>query len=242
MKLRTGILLIVSSVLALLVPNAYSAPDQDETNADWSPPRTIVVPSESGKVKGIVRTRPIPRKEGQEKDEEEARAPVIHLKMLFVPSKHLLWIGASEYESFFILKGRIVALFATAGADLSISASTVQMPKSDDDDKEFLEELDRRFEKVAERPLRYQSWINLHKLFGPAAFINVHDARIYSIPKIAGVAFDHDHAVVTLLEQSGIKSTMTFDKDLRVIAASSDGHPVSLTEPIAPQKLTADRD
>src|ERR1017187_10453669 len=151
MKLLAGILLIVSSVLALLVPNAYSAPDLDETNADWSPSRTVAVPSESGKVKGFVRTRPLPRKEGQEKDEVEARAPVINLKMLFVPSKHLLWVGASEYECFFILKGKIFALLATARADLSISASTVQMPKSDDDDKEFLEDLDRQFKKVAER-------------------------------------------------------------------------------------------
>ena len=143
MKLRTGILLIVSSVLALLVPNAYSAPDLDETNADWSPPRTVAVPSESGKVKGIVRTRPIPRKKGQEKDEEEARAPVINVKMLFVPSKHLLWMGASGYECFFILKDKIAALSTTAGADLSISVLAVQMPKSDDGDKEFLEELER---------------------------------------------------------------------------------------------------
>jgi hypothetical protein len=202
----------------------------------------IVVPSDNGKVKGLVRTRPLPRKKDQEEDEVEARAPVIRVKMLFVPSKHLLWMGASEYEHFFILKDKITALCATAGADLSVSVLSVRIPKSDDGDKALLEELDRRFEKIAERPLRYQSWINLRNLFGPAAFINKHDARIYSVPEIGGVSFDHKHAVITLVEQNGMKSTITFDEDSRIIAASRDGHPISLTEPIAPQKLTTDRD
>jgi len=189
-----------------------------------------------------VRTRPIPRKKGEEEDEEEARAPVINVKMLFIPSKRLLWIGGPEYQHFFVLRDKITAVLVTAGADLSISTLSVRIPKSDDADKALLEELDTRFEKIVAIPLRYQSWINLRKLFGSAAFVNEHDARIYAVPKIADVAFDHNHAVITLVEQNGMKSTMTFDEDLRIVAASRGGHPIPLTEPIAPQKLTTDRD
>ena len=242
MKLHNGIFLMLSVAVALLVPNTYPAQDRDASNTDWSPPHVIPVPSENGKVKVLVRTRPVPRKNDQENDEREARDPVINVKMLFVPSKHLLWIGGSEYEHFFVLKDKVTAVLVTAGADLSMSTLSVRIPKSDDADKALLEESGRRFEKVVESPLRYQYWINLRRLFGPAAFINEHDARIYSVPRIAGVSFDHDHAVITLGEQNGMKSTMTFDEDLRIIAASRDGHPISLTEPIAPQKLTTDRD
>jgi hypothetical protein len=242
MRLHNGIFLMVSSALALLASNACSAQDRDASNTDWSPPQVIAVPSENGKVKVLVRTRPLPRKKGQEEDEEEARAPVLNVKMLFIPSKRLLWIGGPEYQHFFVLKDKITALLVTAGADLSISTLSVRIPKSGDADKALLEELDRRFEKIVETPLRYQSWINLRKLFGPAAFVNEHDARIYSVPKIAGISFNHDHAIITLLEQNGMKSTMTFDEDLRIIAASRDGHPITPTEPIASQKLTTDRD
>jgi hypothetical protein len=242
MKLRSAIFLTVFSAPALLAPNIYSAQDRDESKTDWSPPHMIPVPSVNGNVKGLVRTRPLPRKGGQEEDEQESRVPVINVKMLFVPSKHLLWMGASEYDTFFVLKDKITALHATAGTDLSISVLNIQIPNSDDPDKALLEELERRFEKIAERPLRYQSWVSLRKLFGPAAFTNEHDARIYSVPKIAGVSFDHDRAVITLMEQNGMKSTMTFDADSRIVAASRDGHPISLTEPITPQKLTTDRD
>jgi hypothetical protein len=242
MKFSNGVFWMVSGALALLAPSAYSAPDRDAPNTDWSPPHAIAVLSENGRVKALVRTRPLPRKEGQEEDEREARAPVLNVKMLFVPSKHLLWVGGPEYEHFFVLKDKITALLVTAGADLSISTLSVRIPKSADADKALLEELDRRFEKIVKIPLRYESWINLRKIFGPAAFINEHDARIYSLPKITGISFDHEHAVITLVEQDGMKSTVTFDGDLRIIAASRGSHPISITEPIAPQKLTTDQD
>jgi hypothetical protein len=140
------------------------------------------------------------------------------------------------------VKDKIAAMYLTAGADLSISIVSAPIPKTTDPDKALREEVDARFRRIVERPLRYQYWINLRKLFGTDAFVDEHDPRLYSVPKISGISFSRGNAVITLVEKNTRKSTLTFDENLRVIAASRDGHPVPVTTPAAPQKLTADND
>jgi hypothetical protein len=102
--------------------------------------------------------------------------------------------------------------------------------------------MDELFEKIAGRPLRYQYWINLRKLFGQDAFANDRDPRMYSVPNISGISVGPGKTIITLLENNGKKSTLTFDDELRVIAVAQDGHAIALPQPVVPQKLTTDKD
>jgi hypothetical protein len=232
--------ILVAGVLDLQATKAYS--EAEERSTGWSKPRVIALPAEEGTVKGIVRIRPLPKDENDENDPLEARRPVSNIKAVFVSRKNLLWVGTSEYEHFFVVKDKIVALYPTAGADLSISIVSVPIPKSADADEALHEEMDRCFHRIAEKPLRYQYWISLRKLFGQDAFANERDPRVYSVPRISGISFDRGHAVITLAEANGRITTLTFDADLQVIAASQDGHSVPVPAPVAPHKLTTDKD
>jgi len=245
-RIRNGasiVATLLAAGLALQATKAYPESEAEERNADWSKPRVIALPAEGGAVKGIVRIRPLPNSENNDgNDPLEARRPVINIKAVFVPRKNLLWVGTSEYEHFFVVKDKIVALYPTAGADLSISIVSVPVPKSADADEALHEELDRCFHRIAEKPLRYQYWISLRKLFGQDAFIGQHDPRVPSVPRISGISFDRGHAVITLAEANERSTTLTFNADLQVIAASQNGHPIPVPAPIAPQKLTNDKD
>jgi hypothetical protein len=232
-----------ATVLALFATKAPAESEDEGRSTDWSKPHAITVPSDAGKVKGVVRLRRLPEKEGDdEKDPREARLRDIEVKALFIPRKNLLWIGASGYECFFVVKDKIAALYPTAGADLSISIVNATIPRTSRSDKALGEELNMRFKKLVERPLRYQYWISLRKLFGQDAFADERNPRAYSVPKISEISFDRGNAVITLVEKNGRKSTVTFNEDLQVIAASREGHPISVNTPVTPQKLTADKD
>lgn len=242
-RILGGPIVLATMVLALLATKAHSKSEAEERSTNWSEPRAIAVPSDGGTVKGIVRIRPLPRREDDDgKDPLEVRMREIDVKALFIPRKNLLWIGASEYERFFVVKDKIAALYLTAGADLSISIVSAPIPKTADPDKALSEELDARFRKIAAKPLRYQYWINLRKLFGQDAFVDEHNPRVYSVPKISGVSFNRGNAVITLVGKNPKISTLTFDGGLQVIAASRDGHPIPVNTPIAPRKLTTDKD
>ena len=118
-----------------------------------------------GALKGVVRIRPLPKKghdeEEEKNDPREARE--IDIKSLVIPRRRLVWVGALQYERFFVMKDRIVALHPTAGADLSISVLGGSLPKSSATPT-------RRFARRAGAvdltkspniPLRYQYWISL---------------------------------------------------------------------------------
>jgi len=45
-----------------------------------------------------------------------------------------------------------------------------------------------------------------------------------------------------LVEANGKATTLTFNAGLQVIGASQDGHAVTVPAPVAPQKLTTDKD
>jgi len=245
MKLSTGILLMAASLVLFLATKTFSESEAEEKTA-WGKPQVIAVPSAGGVVKGVVRIRPLPKKEGGDEDDKkdpmDARMPEIEIKSLAIPRWKLVWVGASQYEHFFVMKDKIVALYPTAGADLSMSILGASIPKSGDADDALREELERRFEKIAEHPLRYQYWISLRGLFGQDAFVDASDPRNYSVPQISGITFNHGNAVVTLLESNRKKSKLTFDPELRVIAADREGHSILVTNPVAPQKLTIDKD
>jgi hypothetical protein len=245
MKLSTGILLVAASLVLFLATKTFSESEAEE-KTNWGKPQMIAVPSAGGTVKGVVRIRPLPKKEGEDendkKDPMDARMPEIDIKSLVIPRWKLVWIGASQYEHFFVMKDKIIALYPTAGADLSVSIVSAHIPNSGDADDALRDELDRRFESIAEHPLRYQYWISLRRLFGQDAFVDASDPRIYSVPRISGITFGKGNAVVALVEPNRKKSTLTFDPDLRVIAADREGHSITVTNPVAPQKLTMDKD
>ncbi len=242
MKLHTGVLLAAAGALVFIATRAL--PEKEEENADWSNPKTIVAPSDSGNVKGVERIRPLPKKEHEEEDEDPLEAKKVrgNVMSLFVPRKNLLWIGAPEYEHFFVIKNKVVALSVTAGADLSLNIVSAPIPKSTDADKALREEMDARFKKVVERPLRYQYWIDLRKLFGDDAFIDEHNPGGSAVPRISKIVFDKGNAVVTLVGKDGGVFTLTFDQNLQVVAASQNGHPVPMANPVALGKITADVD
>jgi len=241
LKLHTGVLLAAAGALVFIATRAL--PETEEENTDWSNPKTIVAPSDSGNVKGIVRIRPLPRKEHEEEEDPlEAKKVRGNVKSLFVPRKNLLWIGAAEYEHFFVMKDRIAALSVTAGADLSLNIVRAPIPKSSNADKALREEMDAWFKKVDERPLRYQYWIDLRRLFGRDAFLDEHNPDGNAVPSISKIVFDKGNAVVTLVGKDGGVFTLTFDQNLQVVAASQNGHPVPMAGPVALGKITADVD
>ena len=242
MKSCIRVWLLSAMALCVLAATVYSESAVDERTTDWGAPHPIIVPSDGGNLKGIVRLRALPKKEGNDKDPLEARMPEVKGKSVFVPSKNLLWIGAPEYDHFIVMKDQIVAFYPTAGADLSLSLVRAPVPKSADADKALREEMDELFEKMAGRPLRYQYWISLRKLFGQDAFANDRDPRTYSVPNISGISVGPGKMIITLLENNGKKSTLTFDDELRVIAVAQEGHAIALPQPVVPQKLTTDKD
>jgi hypothetical protein len=240
-----GAIILGATVLALFATKAHAESEDEERRTDWSEPRRIAVPTNAGKVSGVVRLRRLPEKEKEgddEKDPRETRLRDIEVKSLFIPKENLLWVGASGYESFFVVKDKIAALYPTAGADLSISIVNAAIPKTGRADKALSEELNIRFKKLGERPLRYQYWISLRKLFGQDAFADEQNPRAYSVPKISEISFDRGNAIITLVEKNARKSTVTFNEDLQVIAASREGQPIAVNTPVTPQKLTADKD
>jgi hypothetical protein len=234
---------VATSAVLLLATRTYSESDASE-KTDWGKPQVIAVPSAEGALKGIVRIRPLPKKEHDEEEEKNdpRESQEIDIKSLVIPRRRLVWVGALQYERFFVMRDRIVAVYPTAGADFSISVLDGSIPKTGDVDETLRDEVNQRFEKVGEHPLRYQYWISLRRLFGPGAFVDATDPRIYSVPRISGITFNRGNAVVALVEPDGKKSALTFDGDLRVIAASRDGISMTVTNPVVPRKLTVDKD
>jgi hypothetical protein len=209
-------------------------PERIWSGGIWTEPTEIQVVAETGLVSGVTRTATY-----QWKDLQGGTNNCV-AKMVFLPTRNLLWKGFWFYEKFCIQGTGIVGIAAGGGGTLWFNTSTVQLPASQPPSEAVDRELSTFLSEVSKTDPASVGGdeLSLIDIFGREVLERQRrDVRRIPPAGLAGVSVVGDNIRIDLEAENGNKLSLTLNRDLVVVAAMLNGQDVHVKENLRPARV-----